>query len=80
MRALVTAGADVNAVEPIFGAVPLHKATYNGYLEITRILAEAPNVNLNYQGPRMDTPRYTTPSGMALLTAPKVSSTRNECS
>jgi len=48
---LVAAGADVNAVEPVFGAVPLHKATYNGYLNITRILATAPKVNLNYQGP-----------------------------
>jgi ankyrin repeat protein len=48
---LIAAGADVNAVEPVFGAVPLHKATYNGHLEITRRLAAAPNVNLNYQGP-----------------------------
>ncbi len=49
--ALIQAGADVNAVEPVFGAVPLHKATYNGRLEITRLLANAPKVNLNYQGP-----------------------------
>lgn len=51
VRALLRAGADVNAVEPVFGAVPLHKATYNGHLEITRLLAAALGVNLDYQGP-----------------------------
>ncbi len=50
VAALIESGADVNAVEPVFGAVPLHKATYNGYLDITRLLARAPGVNLNYQG------------------------------
>jgi uncharacterized protein len=44
VRALLQAGADVNAVEPVFGAVPLHKATYNGHVEITRLLAGAPRV------------------------------------
>ncbi|HKD77440.1 MAG TPA: ankyrin repeat domain-containing protein, partial [Ktedonobacterales bacterium] len=29
---LIRHGANVNAVEPVFGAVPLHKATYHGYL------------------------------------------------
>lgn len=51
VRALLQAGADVNAIEPVFGAVPLHKATYNGHVEITRLLAAAPRVNLDYQGP-----------------------------
>jgi ankyrin repeat protein len=51
VQELIAAGADVNAIEPVFGAVPLHKATYNGHLEITRILAAAPHVNLDYQGP-----------------------------
>jgi uncharacterized protein len=51
VRELIAAGADVNAVEPIFGAVPLHKATYFGYDDITRVLAAAPNINLDYQGP-----------------------------
>jgi uncharacterized protein len=51
VRALLQAGADVNAVEPVFGAVPLHKATYNGHLDITRLLAAALGVNLDYQGP-----------------------------
>lgn len=51
VRALLAAGADVNAVEPVFGAVPLHKATYNGHIAITRLLAAAPGVDLNYQGP-----------------------------
>jgi ankyrin repeat protein len=48
---LLSHGADVNAVEPVFGAVPLHKATYHGYLEITKLLARALGVNLDYQGP-----------------------------
>ncbi|RAI43674.1 ankyrin repeat domain-containing protein, partial [Rhodoplanes roseus] len=48
---LIEAGADVNAVEPVFGAVPLHKATYNGRLDITRRLAAAAGVDLDYQGP-----------------------------
>jgi ankyrin repeat protein len=51
VQALIAAGADVNAVEPVFGAVPLHKATYNGYADITEALAKAPGINLNYQGP-----------------------------
>lgn len=48
--ALLKAGADVNAVEPVFGAVPLHKAVYNGHADITQILVEQPGINLNYQG------------------------------
>ncbi|MDC7786623.1 ankyrin repeat domain-containing protein [Rhodoplanes sp. TEM] len=51
VRLLIEAGADVNAVEPVFGAVPLHKATYNGHLDITRQLAAAKGVALDYQGP-----------------------------
>ena len=51
VKALVAAGADVNAVEPVFGAVPLHKATYHGYVEITRTLANTKGVDLDYQGP-----------------------------
>jgi len=47
---LLKAGANVNAVEPTFGAVPLHKAVYNGHVEITRMLARQPGVNLDYQG------------------------------
>ncbi|MFJ8388370.1 ankyrin repeat domain-containing protein [Streptomyces sp. NPDC094438] len=50
VRALLAAGADVNATEPTFGAVPLHKAVYNGHADITRILVEAPGVDLDYQG------------------------------
>ena len=47
---LLKAGADVNAVEPTFGAVPLHKAVYNGHADITKILVEQPDVNINFQG------------------------------
>ncbi|MGK5551218.1 ankyrin repeat domain-containing protein [Actinomadura kijaniata] len=47
---LLAAGADVNAVEPTFGAVPLHKAVYNGRVDITRLLVAVPGVDLDYQG------------------------------
>lgn len=47
---LLPAGADVNAVEPTFTAVPLHKSVYNGHVEITRMLAHSPGVNLDFQG------------------------------
>jgi len=47
---LVAAGADVNAVEPVFGAVPLHKATYNGHAGITRQLATAAGIHLDARG------------------------------
>jgi len=48
---LLQAGADVNVTEPTFGAVPLHKATYNGHTHITQLLTEQPDININYQGP-----------------------------
>jgi ankyrin repeat protein len=48
--ALLAAGADVNATEPTFGAVPLHKAVYNGHVELTRLIAGQPGVDLNFQG------------------------------
>lgn len=51
VETLIEAGANVNAIEPIFGAVPLHKATYNGYVGIAKLLTEAKGINLNYQGP-----------------------------
>lgn len=47
---LLQAGADVNATEPTFGAVPLHKSVYNGHTESTAILAAWPGVNLDFQG------------------------------
>lgn len=50
VRLLLDAGADVNATEPVFGAVPLHKAVYNGHAELTRIIAAQPGVRLDYQG------------------------------
>lgn len=50
VRALIAAGADVNATEPTFGAVPLHKAVYNGHADITRILVEAAGIDLDFQG------------------------------
>ncbi|WP_329581089.1 ankyrin repeat domain-containing protein [Kitasatospora sp. NBC_01250] len=47
---LLAAGADVNAVEPCFGAVPLHKAVYNGHAAITAQLVARPGVDLDFQG------------------------------
>ncbi len=47
---LLKAGADVNAVEPTFGAVPLHKAVYNGHAEITKMLVDHSGINLDFQG------------------------------
>ncbi len=47
---LVAAGADVNATEPTFGAVPLHKAVYNGRADITAMLVKQPGIDLNFQG------------------------------
>ena len=50
VAALIAAGADVNAVEPTFGAVPLHKAVYNGHAGITELLCKTEGINLNYCG------------------------------
>jgi ankyrin repeat protein/catechol 2,3-dioxygenase-like lactoylglutathione lyase family enzyme len=47
---LLAAGADVNAVEPVFGAVPLHKAVYNGHADITQLLLGAPGIVIDFQG------------------------------
>lgn len=47
---LLDAGADVNATEPTFGAVPLHKAVYNGHVELTRLIAGRTGVDLDFQG------------------------------
>ena len=47
---LLKAGADVNAVEPTFGAVPLHKAVYNGHANITQMLVEQPGIDIDFQG------------------------------
>jgi uncharacterized protein len=47
---LLEAGADVNAVESVFGAVPLHKAVYNGHADITKLLADHSAVRLDVQG------------------------------
>lgn len=49
-RLLLEAGADVNATEPTFGAVPLHKAVYNGHTELTSLIASWPGVDVDFQG------------------------------
>ncbi|MEU7164134.1 ankyrin repeat domain-containing protein [Streptomyces morookaense] len=49
-RELISAGADVNTVEPVFGASPLHKAVYNGHSGITALLVGAPGTHLDFQG------------------------------
>ncbi|WP_369369173.1 ankyrin repeat domain-containing protein (plasmid) [Streptomyces sp. CG4] len=50
VRLLLAAGADVNAVEPTFGAVPLHKAVYNGHAGITADLVRQDGIDLDFQG------------------------------
>ncbi|MEV8565895.1 ankyrin repeat domain-containing protein [Streptomyces sp. NPDC051322] len=50
VKLLLAAGADVNAVEPTFGAVPLHKAVYNGHADITAELVARPGIDLDFQG------------------------------
>lgn len=50
VRELLTAGADANAVEPVFGAVPVHKAVYNGHADITQILVDHHGVDIDFQG------------------------------
>ncbi|MDJ0466573.1 ankyrin repeat domain-containing protein [Streptomyces sp. H27-C3] len=50
VRELLAAGADVNATEPTFGAVPLHKAVYNGHADITEVLVATERVDLDFQG------------------------------
>jgi uncharacterized protein len=47
---LLKKGANVNFIEPTFGAVPLHKAVYNGHAEITRLLVRQPHIDLNFRG------------------------------
>ena len=49
-QALIEAGADTNAVEPTFLAVPLHKATYNGRFLLTKLLAARKETALDFQG------------------------------
>jgi ankyrin repeat protein/ketosteroid isomerase-like protein len=49
-KVLLEAGADVNATEPTFGAVPLHKSVYNGHVELTRMIANWPGVDVDFQG------------------------------
>jgi ankyrin repeat protein/ketosteroid isomerase-like protein len=49
-KLLLDAGADVNATEPTFGAVPLHKAVYNGHVDLTGLIAAWPDVDLDFQG------------------------------
>jgi len=51
VKELLQAGANPNATDTIFVAVPLHKATYHGYAEVTKVLAKHPGVDLDFQGP-----------------------------
>lgn len=49
-RLLLEHGADINHIEPCFGAVPLHKATYNGHAGILRELLRHREANINAVG------------------------------
>jgi ankyrin repeat protein/ketosteroid isomerase-like protein/muconolactone delta-isomerase len=47
---LLSHSAGVNAKEPVFGAVSLHKATYNGNYEILRLLLDQSGIDINAVG------------------------------
>ncbi len=49
-RLLLESGADVNHAEPCFGAVPLHKAAYNGHAGILRELLSRREANVSAVG------------------------------
>lgn len=74
-RLLLEAGADVNVVEPTFGAVPLHKAVYNGHVDLTRLIAGRPGVDLDFQGATNGYTPCTTLSGTDTRSAHASSST-----
>lgn len=48
---LLAAGAAVRVEDWVFKGAPIHKATYNGNLEILKLIASHPDVDLNVQGP-----------------------------
>jgi ankyrin repeat protein/ketosteroid isomerase-like protein len=50
VETLLKGNADVNAVEPVFAAAPLHKATYNGNLQALRTLLGQRGVNVDAVG------------------------------
>lgn len=50
VKELLAAGANPNATDAVFVAVPLHKATYHGYRDITEVLVKHPGVDLDFQG------------------------------
>lgn len=50
VRELLDAGAKVRVIDWIFNGAPIHKATYNGRLEILKILVNHPDIDLNIQG------------------------------
>ena len=70
VAALLEAGADVNAVEPTFLAVPLHKAVYNGHADITQLLVRNRGSISTSRVRRTATRRSTTRSGTASRIAP----------
>jgi ankyrin repeat protein/ketosteroid isomerase-like protein/muconolactone delta-isomerase len=47
---LLRHSADANAKEPVFGAVSLHKATYNGNYEILKLLLKQRDIDINAVG------------------------------
>lgn len=47
---LIRHSADTNAKEPVFGAVALHKATYNGNYEILKLLLKQRGIDINAVG------------------------------
>lgn len=64
---LIAAGADVNALEPVFGAVPLHKAIYNGTPTLSTGWWRRPALILITRGQAMATHRCSTRCGTAMI-------------
>jgi ankyrin repeat protein len=48
---LLRAGAKVRVEDWVFKGAPMHKATYNGNLEILKMLVAHPDIDLDVQGP-----------------------------
>lgn len=48
---LLQAGAPARVEDWVFKGAPIHKATYNGQLDILKLVMQAPDVDIDVQGP-----------------------------
>ena len=51
VKLLLEAGAKVRVEDWVFKGAPIHKATYNGNVEILKMLVAHPDIDLDIQGP-----------------------------